>query len=462
MLCIPGAQSDQLTIARSGPSAPEPSRLNRGPTPAGGETDQRRQSGHKLTVALLPTLLLLAAYFGTIRAMRMEQFESLKRYVGFDESAARALVAFHPLAERSFDPLIDDFYDTIEQHPEASAAIRGGVEQVNRLKRTLVQWLHSVLLGPHDVAYLEAHSRIGRVHVRIDLPQQFMFSAMNRIRSGLLDTVHTEVPSAERPAVAKAVNQVLDLELAIMLDTYREDWESRVRAGERLATIGQLAASIGHELRNPLGIVESSLYLLRARLDKVELRDPVLDKHLGRISDQVQACANTISSLLDLARDTPPRRKRSPLAVLLQESLDSLALPSEVRVELDAAAELEVWADPQQLKQVLSNLISNAVQAMQGRGHLQLSARTNESGAELLLQDDGPGIAPDHRNRIFEVLFTTRSHGTGLGLALCRKIIERHEGELTLYDSGKPGACFRLWLPAEPPSLESPASNRSP
>lgn len=385
----------------------------------------------------------------------MEQFESLKRYVGFDESAARALVGFHPLAERSFGPLIDDFYDTIEQHPEASAAIRGGAEQVDRLKRTLVQWLHSVLLGPHDVAYLEAHSRIGRVHVRIELPQQFMFTAMNRIRAGLLDIVYTSVLVDQRPAVTRAVNQALDLELAIMLDTYREDWESRVRAGERLATIGQLAASIGHELRNPLGIVESSLYLLRARLDKLELSDLVLDKHLGRISEQVQACANTISSLLDLARDTPPRRKHSPLAVLLRESLDSLSLPSSVEVELDAAPEFELWADPQQLKQVLSNLISNAIQAMRGRGHIQVSARTNEAGTELLIQDDGPGIAPDHRSRIFEVLFTTRSHGTGLGLALCRKIVERHDGELTLHDSGEPGACFRLWLPAASASQEA-------
>jgi signal transduction histidine kinase len=381
--------------------------------------------------------------------MDLERFESMKRYVGFDEAAAIRLRLFHPLAEPSFVEVVDDFYETIRQHPDASAAVTGGPPQVERLKRTLVQWLHSLLLGPHDEAYLAAHSRIGKVHVRINLPQQFMFTAMNRMRGGLVQIATEQIDGdSERASTVLAVHQMLDLELAIMLDTYREHWMDRVRVNERLATIGQLAASIGHELRNPLGIVQSSLFLIDQRKQKLGLTDDVLEKHHQRINAQVDACGRTISSLLDLARETPPRRTHLRALDLAESAIAGMNIPSEVAVRLTIPDDLTLFVDGSQLRQVLLNLFGNAVQALSQGGTIALSAKRIVGGVEFILADDGPGISDDVADRVFEVLFTTRATGTGLGLALCRKIVRAHHGELELLRT-QGGASFRIWLPDE-------------
>ncbi|HXT99401.1 MAG TPA: protoglobin domain-containing protein, partial [Polyangia bacterium] len=180
-------------------------------------------------------------------------FQNIKLYVGFTDASSAALRELHPIALPFFRPIVDDFYAAIEAHPGASQAITGGAAQIERLKTTLVRWMDRMLLGPHDEEYYELRARIGRMHVRIALPQQYMFTAMDRIRVRLLDVVRTEITgdTAKVERIATALNQILDLELAIMLETYREDLETKNRNAERLATIGQFAASIGHELRNP-------------------------------------------------------------------------------------------------------------------------------------------------------------------------------------------------------------------
>src|SRR5690606_22350325 len=102
-------------------------------------------------------------------AMDHDTFTLAKRYVDFDASMQAALKSFHPIAQPHFGPIVDDFYDVIERFPTARAVITGGREQIKRLKLTLIEWLESLLAGPHDAAYLEARARIGRVHVRIGL-----------------------------------------------------------------------------------------------------------------------------------------------------------------------------------------------------------------------------------------------------------------------------------------------------
>src|SRR5437762_324093 len=109
--------------------------------------------------------------------MSLTFLDSLKHYVGFTEASSASLRELHPLAQSVFVPIADDFYAAIEAHPGARAAIAGGAAQIQRLKETLVRWLDSLLLGPHDEAYYQQRARIGRVHVRIALPQAFMFTA---------------------------------------------------------------------------------------------------------------------------------------------------------------------------------------------------------------------------------------------------------------------------------------------
>src|SRR5262245_65745702 len=109
-------------------------------------------------------------------------FENIKLYVGFTGASSAALRELHPIAQPFFGPIVDDFYAAIEAHPGARGAITGGQAQIERLKGTLLQWIDKLLQGPHDEAYFELRARIGRMHVRIALPQQYMFTAVDRIR----------------------------------------------------------------------------------------------------------------------------------------------------------------------------------------------------------------------------------------------------------------------------------------
>src|ERR1700749_3795255 len=204
----------------------------------------------------------------------------LKRYVGWSETDEQALRALHPIASPHFSRIADMHYDRIVAHEDSRKALVGGESRVGQLKVSLIGWMERLLTGPWDEAYYELRSRIGRVHVRIALPQHYMLGAMNLIRRELNDVVDTAYGAQiERLRHARhAVNRILDLELAIMLHSYREDLEAQQARKERLATFGQLVGSIGHELRNPLGVIESSLYILQQRVGDDERGK----KHVGR------------------------------------------------------------------------------------------------------------------------------------------------------------------------------------
>jgi two-component system sensor histidine kinase HydH len=379
-------------------------------------------------------------------------FENIKLYVGFTEASSAALRELHPIAQPFFQPIIDDFYAAIEAHPGARQAITGGQAQIDRLKQTLTRWMDRMLLGPHDEDYYELRARIGRMHVRIALPQQYMFTAMDRIRVRLLDVVRTQITDdpAKVERVATALNQILDLELAIMLETYREDLEAKNRNAERLATIGQFAASIGHELRNPLGVVESSVYLLRQHL-RAEAEAPAVKKHLDRIGAEVERASKTIHDLLDLARNRPPQRRKTSLRELVDSAAEASLLPAAVTLHISLPADLTLTIDPDQVRQVLTNLFSNAMQALKGRGQIWVEVEpAADGGTRLRVRDDGPGIPAEARSRIFEALFTTKAKGSGLGLALCRRIMEAHGGTIDA-ETRPGGASFVLHFPGPQP-----------
>src|SRR6185436_19245432 len=195
-------------------------------------------------------------------------FDEVKRYVGFTATDEQALRSLHPVARPHFGRISVVFYQRILEHEAARTVLVEGESMVGRLRHTLVEWMDKLLTGPWDHDYFELRSRIGRKHVDIALPQHYMFGAMNILRQELSALVGQEFISvpARHTSVRLAVGKILDLELAIMLHTYREDLLSQQARVERLSTFGQLVGSIGHELRNPLGVIESSLFLLRGRV----------------------------------------------------------------------------------------------------------------------------------------------------------------------------------------------------
>jgi signal transduction histidine kinase len=372
--------------------------------------------------------------------------DELKRYVGFgpaDEAALRDLCA---VASPHFPAIATAFYERILTHAEARRALTGGESRVGHLKVTLVRWMGDVLGGPWDEAFWESHCRIGRVHVRIDLPQHYMFGAMNLVREELGRCIDRSWPGDEprRERARSALGKVLDLELAIMLHTYREDLIAKASRAERLATFGQLVGSIGHELRNPLGVIESSLFLLRGRVGD----DERVKKHLDRIGDQVRLSNEIISGLLDMVRDRPLPVDRFALAAVTSAAAESVQRPAEVTLQVEAPDGLEVQGDATQIRQAIANLVLNAVQAAAPRGDVWVRARREGGTAVVEVEDTGPGVSEAVRGRLFEPLITDKDHGNGLGLALVKRVAERHGGSVAHEPRPGGGARFSLRIPA--------------
>lgn len=373
-------------------------------------------------------------------------FEELKRYVHFGEVDERSLRSLHAAAVPQFESVAQIFYDRIVSHEEARTVLVGGESQVGALKVTMVAWLDTLLTGPWNEAYWAQRYRIGRVHVRIGLPQHYMFGAMNVLRTELAriawERFNPDPDALE--AVRNALGKIIDLELAVMLHTYRDDLLAQQARVERLSTFGQLVGSIGHDLRNPLGVIETSLYILRGRVGD----DERAKKHLDRIGEQLGVANGIITNLLDMIRNRPLAKEPVELEKVVAGAAQAVKRPAGVGLALEGFGALPpVDGDPVQLRQVFVNLLENAVFAASPEGAVTVRARQAEHAIELDVEDTGPGVDAATRRRLFEPLITTKELGIGLGLALVKRIAERHGGAIEYSDRPGGGARFTLRLP---------------
>ncbi len=215
---------------------------------------------------------------------------------------------------------------------------------MGHLKGTLQIWMDQLLRGPWDEAYYELRCRIGRMHVRIALPQHYMFGAMNVLRAGVQRGHRRALPRPARrswTAVRGALSKILDLELAIMLHTYREDLLAQQARTERLSTFGQLVGSIGHELRNPLGVIETSLFILKGRRPPgTSARSSTWTASASRWPSPT----GIVSDLLDMIRDRPLKREPVRLAEVWQSAAGAVQQPPQVVVSEQGLAELPAGA----------------------------------------------------------------------------------------------------------------------
>jgi signal transduction histidine kinase len=213
----------------------------------------------------------------------------------------------------------------------------------------------------------------------------------------------------------------------------------------RLAAVGQVAASIAHDLRNPLGAARNAAFWLRRHAPKGE---PHLADFLQIIEDEVDRADRIIGGLLELTRSRPVTKTAVELGRLVEEAFRRVADADGVRCRVAAAPDpFPVQADPDQLAQVLVNLATNAVQAMEGKGDFRVEACREGDWDVIVVRDSGPGVRDDVRAEIFEPLVTTKTNGTGLGLTICRQIVEAHGGTIDLLCDERPGAAFRIALP---------------
>jgi signal transduction histidine kinase len=220
---------------------------------------------------------------------------------------------------------------------------------------------------------------------------------------------------------------------------------------ERGQAIRQMAASVAHELRNPLGTIRASAELLAEQSASPELVTDILD--------EVKRLTELTTQFLNFSREPALQLADVDVTGLCSEVAGALAMqfPSpELHITSDGESPLTIYADGAKLRQVLLNLGLNAIQAMAQRGELHFVVRRHSSGIEIEVCDSGPGLSAEAEQRLFEPFFTTKAQGSGLGLSLSRQIVEKHGGTLKLRpasaaSSGKPGgACFLVQLPSRP------------
>ena len=259
------------------------------------------------------------------------------------------------------------------------------------------------------------------------------------------DEIVTQVPESRHIGVVARAGS--DGGLVMLRDQTDERLlQERLLQSEKMASVGQLVSGVAHELNNPLTGVMGFAQLLLAR----DL-DETVRTQVQTIYGEAERAAKIVQNLLSFARRRRPSKEMADVNALLQRVLELRSYDFTARgISLDMTLDTRmpaVWADPDQIQQVLFNIIKNAEQAMldaNGGGKLTVVTRSTESGISVSIYDDGPAIPPDIARRIFDPFFTTKDpgEGTGLGLTICYSIIDEHGG--------------RIWTENLPPTLERP------
>jgi two-component system, sporulation sensor kinase A len=228
--------------------------------------------------------------------------------------------------------------------------------------------------------------------------------------------------------------------------TDRKRTEEKLREQEALARLGQMAAVVAHEIKNPIAGIRGALQVIGARMPSDSRDKPVV----GEIIARLDSLNVIVHDLLVFARPRPPQLQPVPLGSLLAGTTDLLRRdPAYAGLEVAVSGEeAVVLADPEQLQIAFQNIVINAAQAMNGSGRVQIVLSRENGFWRIAFGDQGPGMPLEVRTQAFEPFFTTKHRGTGLGLPIARRIVEAHGGKIEIDVPGSGGTVVAIWLPA--------------
>jgi len=305
-----------------------------------------------------------------------------------------------------------------------------------------------------DVIGVVCHEHIGEPRHWMPDERDFAAAVAHFVDHALEAQRRRDAEAAAREAQDRLLEQ--ERRETQRVETKLERVRDRLVQQTRLSTIGQVVASIAHELRNPLAVIKNARFYLSRRAPADE---PKWAEYLDIIEQEVHAADCIIVDLLDISRAKEPSRQEIDIVELARTAFDRATGVEGIRIDVRVPREpFRILADPDQMRQVLGNLITNSVQAMDGPGSIVIEVLDREGNVLINFEDDGPGIPPGVADRIFEPLFTTRAKGTGLGLPICRQIIERHGGTIEVGESDGTGARFTIHLPGSAGRVESTGS----
>jgi signal transduction histidine kinase len=297
-------------------------------------------------------------------------------------------------------------------------------------------------------------------------PVRLLQRGVRRVARGQFDYRIDLDTGDEMQALAEAFNDMTTRLSATYTDLERQIQERsrQLVRSERLASVGFLAAGVAHEINNPLAAIAFSSEAMENRLARLlpggedEADAKVVRNYLRMIQEEAFRCKGITEKLLDFSRCNDIQRQRTNLADLIQDVVEMIRHMGKYRGKNIAFAPREAvlaHADAQEIKQVVLNLVVNALDCMDPGGTLRIDLRRGDGMAEMVFQDDGCGMAPDVLENIFEPFFTRRrvGKGTGLGLSITHRIVSQHQGEITADSPGEGrGSTFTVRLPERPPA----------
>ncbi|GAB6037013.1 hypothetical protein JCM15519_15720 [Fundidesulfovibrio butyratiphilus] len=227
------------------------------------------------------------------------------------------------------------------------------------------------------------------------------------------------------------------------------DTQERLIRSERFAAIGEAAAHISHEIKNPLMIIGGFARQVRRVLDPSSKEAHKLEM----VEEETQRLESMLNEVRDFTRPAAPKLEFFDINATVRDTValvEAELTARNVAIKMNLAPILPPTPhDPAQMRQVLLNLIKNAAEAMESGGTVTLTSRADQNCAEILVEDTGPGLAPDQLKMVFNPFFTTKEHGTGLGLAVCFRIMSDHHGDIRVESTPGKGCRFTLSLPLD-------------
>jgi signal transduction histidine kinase len=243
-------------------------------------------------------------------------------------------------------------------------------------------------------------------------------------------------------------------------------YQHRLKERERMATIGETSAMVGHDLRNPLQVV----YLLGSRLGKKigALRDSGVDDSdiedleyiEEKLKDQTNYMNKIVSDLQDFSKNIKVAYEDADLEQTVVDVIGTLKVPENIEVSVRLEERLRsVRADSNLFKRVFTNLLTNGIQAMPEGGSMAVTGTATDDLATVVVSDTGSGISEENMSKLFQPLFTTKAKGTGLGLSVCKRIVEAHQGEITVASEVEVGTSFTIKIPIHPEEEDEKSSD---
>ncbi len=273
-----------------------------------------------------------------------------------------------------------------------------------------------------------------------------IINPINKLTKAVEDISAEKLDVEIDPRLIESKDETGELALSFirMAEDLKDSQEKLIRS-QRLAAIGQLASGVGHELRNPLGVIGNSVYYLNMKLKDA---DEKVSKHLNILKREIQRSNEIITDLLDFSRARPPSPKECNVNSIIKEALADIEVPKNIAVETQLAKNLTaILADPDQIRRVFLNISTNAVQAMPEGGRLQIHTAVKGDFLEIRFTDTGQGIPREKLKHIFEPLFTTRARGIGLGMSIVKSIVDGHKGRIKIESEVDKGTTFTVILP---------------